>query len=628
MNAHILTETFLPHPGEPVRFGQTAAIFTPALHQAATSDTAALLVSPWGFEDMSVRKFYREISEALAAEGISSMRFDLPGTGDSAEASADIALDDWLDAIARAARETGRLSGASKIVLLGHGLGATLSVLAETRIDNLSGLALLAPVTSGRIYARETGLWWKMIAADLGLGPDYTETATLSIAGMTMPDNIAASIRKLRDTDLTLTRPLPVLTVCRKGRDSDSQLADALAGKGATVTRLPYDGFDALVVNPLVSRSPAHLATDIARWLRGISPLEAPAARPEQATQTPITGDGYREIGHSFAEHGRLIGTFCQPEGEPLGAPVLLVGTSYDRASAWGNSGAVIARELARRGIASLRFDAAGIADSPAVAGDPEQMLYSKSLDRDVVLALEELKALTGRPAVLAGRCSGGYHAFRASLANPEAAAGVVVVNSYAFVWDESKTAEDALKNVARPLGDYSKRAMNPETFRRILRGEVNLKAAGFAILRAIGAKLYNRIEPALGSLSAGNRLKAQIHAAFRTLADRKLPVVIAYGRHDPGLEQSRMVFGNDLSGLNRYTNARFVSLGDSDHNVTVPQARQTCWRRLQGWHWKRLRKPSGYSAATGTLLRRPPGATTPSAILTFSRKRSSNMGR
>lgn len=574
MNAHIMTTDASFRAGTPVRFGRMAGIFTPAIPLATPSDTAVLLISPWGFEDMSVRKFYREIAEALSARGIASLRFDLPGSGDSAEAAADITLDGWLAAIASAAHETGRLSGTSKLVLLGHGLGATLALLAEGRIGNLAGMALLAPVTSGRLYARETGLWWKMIAADLGLGPEYTETGALTIAGMTMPDAVAAEVRKLRDPGLGLSRPLPVLAVCRQGRDSDGALADALAGGGADVTRLPYDGFDALVVNPLISRTPVKLVGEIAGWVRGIAAAEMPLASQEPACVEPLVGEGYRETGRRFGDAGRLIGTFCEPAGETRGAPVLLVSTSYDRASAWANSGAATARELARRGIASLRFDAAGIADSPSAPGDPAQMLYSKSLDRDVAMALKELAALTGKPAVLAGRCSGGYHAFHASVGNRNAA-GVVVVNSYAFVWDTSQSVEEALKKVSRPLGDYSKRAMNPETFRRLLRGQVDLNAAARAILRLIIAKTYNRIEPALGNLSAGNRLKSEIHSAFKSLADRGAPVVLAYGRHDPGIEQARMVFGSDLAGLKRYTNTRFVSLGDSDHNVTVPEAQK-----------------------------------------------------
>jgi alpha-beta hydrolase superfamily lysophospholipase len=575
MNALSSIAAAHPAAGLPVRFGQIAGIFTQAMPLAAPSSTAVLLVSPWGFEDMSVRSFYRRICEELAHQGIANLRFDLPGCGDSVEASPTLSLDDWLDRIAEASRKLQAFSGATKVVLVGHGLGATLALLAETRIENLAGLALLGPVVSGRTYARETALWWKMIAADLGLGPDHTETSALTIAGMTMPENVAGAIRKIRETDLKLTRALPVLAVCRKGRDSDDALASALEAGGAHVTRMPYEGFDALVVNPLISRVPESVVVQVCQWVRAMAPAERPAAIPASAADIALVGDGYREIGIRFGQDGGLAGTFCEPSGTRHGAPVVLVSTSYDRASGWAGGGARIARELARRGIVSLRFDPAGVADSPPKPGDPRQVLYSQSINRDVKAAVEELTQLSGQAPVLAGRCSGGYHGFRTSVAQ-SAIAGVAVINSYAFVWDERKDVDDALTAVARPLGDYSKRAMNPETFRRVLRGEVNLKSAVWNIGTQIAARVINRIEPLLGSLSQGNRLKAQIVADFATLRDRNVPITLAYGDTDPGLEQSRMVFGADLSGLKRFPNARFVSLGRSDHNVTVAAAQRT----------------------------------------------------
>lgn len=575
MNAQPRMNSAQHAAGLPVRFGTMAGIFTPAMPLKTPSATVVLLVSPWGFEDMSVRSFYRRIAETLAEQGISSLRFDLPGCGDSADADPTLTLEDWLEAIAEAARKLKACSGAADVVLIGHGLGATLALLAEKRIEALAGVALLAPVVSGRTYARETALWWKMIAADLGLGSEFTETGTLTIAGMTMPEAIAAAIRKVREADLRLSRHCPALIVGRKGRDSDEALATALETDGATVSRLPYDGFDALVVNPLISRVPEDVIAGVSTWVQTIATKAEPSTPSASPAGGTLDGDGYRETGARFGTHHGLVGTFCEPEGQRHGAAVLLVSTSYDRASGWARSGARIGRELARRGVASLRFDAAGVADSPARPGDPAQVLYAKSLDRDVCEALDELARLAGGPAVIAGRCSGGYHGFRAGLERPSVS-GVAVINSYAFVWDERKDVGEALTAVARPLGDYSKRALNPETFRRIARGEVDLKSAIRNIGAQIAARFYNRIEPLLGSLSEGNRLKARIRSDFEALRNRNVQIVLAYGDTDPGLEQSRMVFGSDLVGLKRFPNVRFVSLADSDHNVTVPAAQET----------------------------------------------------
>lgn len=75
-----------------------------------------------------------------------------------------------------------------------------------------------------------------------------------------------------------------------------------------------------------------------------------------------------------------------------------------------------MARELARNGVASLRFDAANIADSPPVEGVPEQVLYDVRQNDDVVAALDFLSAQIAGPIVAAGRCSGAYLAFNGAL--------------------------------------------------------------------------------------------------------------------------------------------------------------------------------------------------------------------
>lgn len=557
---------------EPVRFAECAGMFTAADAGSSAADSAVLLVSPWGFEDLCLRKFYREIAEALATRGLSNLRFDLPGTGDAAETPETIALELWLSSIATAAHELKRYSGASNVILAGHGLGATLALMAANRIDNMAGLALLAPVVSGRTYVRETALWWKLIAADLGLGPEFTESGKVTIAGFDMPKTIESDIRNIKEADLRLTRALPVLAVNRAARDSDKALADALETAGSTVTRLPYDGYDALVTNPIRSKSPTAIVEALATWARNITPQTAPRQTPVTQPDAMLTSPIFRETGIRFGENNRLVGTLCEPQSVRCGASVLIVGTSYERASGWGGMGARTARDLARLGIASLRFDAAGVADSPPAVGDPKQILYGASIDRDVREALAALTARETGPAIIAGRCSGGYHAFQTALVDP-VCQGVAVINSYAFIWDPDKNVDEALLAVARPLGDYSKRALNPETFHRIMRGEVDLKSAFVNIFKQLGSRVAAKISPYLGSLSRRNRLKTQIKAAFKQLDERNKQVLLLYGDKDVGLEQVILTFGPEAAALNRLKNVTFHKLGDIDHNITGTKA-------------------------------------------------------
>lgn len=567
-----LTRDGRRHPAAlPVRFSGCAGLFSRADAGAPVANSAVLLVSPWGFEEMCLRKFYRETGEALAARGIASLRFDLPGTGDSSDPEGGPSLESWGEAIKAAAAELQRLSGVRNLILAGHGLGATLALTAADEIADVTGLALLAPVTSGRTYVRETGLWWKMVAADLHIDPQDGAGSSLSIAGLELPEIMTAEIKKLKAQDLLLQRPLKVLAVSRPSSAGGEELAKALEDAGSSVERLGYTGYEALMTNPMLSRVPESVVEGLADWARSISPVEAPDGTAEFDPESALAGEGYVETGIRFAEDGRLSGTICEPVGARRGASVLIVGTSYDRASGWGRTGVKTARALARQGLASLRFDAAGVGDSPACPGDPEQILYASCIDRDVSSALSELVGRLPGPAVLSGRCSGGYHAFHAALSEP-ACRGVVSINSYAFVWDPDCNFDEALAGVARPLGVYSQRALDLQTFKRIARGEVDVKRAVVNIARQIGKAVAGKFAPLPGSQS-GSSLKNEIRTAFRKLEADGKSVALVYGEDDPGLEQFRLMFGVSGERVKDYPNVVHVSLGKVDHNVTSAAA-------------------------------------------------------
>src|SRR4051812_20169330 len=60
----------------PVVHAGTIGLFQPARAAADLGNTAVLLVSPWGFEEICTRKLWRVMAEEFAARGIPSLRFD------------------------------------------------------------------------------------------------------------------------------------------------------------------------------------------------------------------------------------------------------------------------------------------------------------------------------------------------------------------------------------------------------------------------------------------------------------------------------------------------------------------------------------------------------------------------
>lgn len=566
---------------EPVAFSGMAGIFTPAAR--APKGTAALFVGPWGLEDLSVRKFWRAIAERLAERGVASLRFDLPGTGDSLDpASFEGGLGLWEDAVAEAARELQRRSGARRVVLVGQGLGAALSARVggrpggrpEGRIEGLCGLVLLAPVVSGRFHLREIAAMARMVDDSLGLAEDQRQTKGVSIAGFTLPEAIAADLKRLDLMALDAAPAVPCLVAERAARPSDGEFATYLAALGATVERLDFEGYEALTANPSVSRVPEGLATRLADRVAALAAgggAAAPAGLPSGALES----EAFRETPVRFGEGSPLYGVLCRPAGPRRGATVLFLSTGYDRHAGWGRTTAIMARQLAGRGIASLRFDAANVADSPPAPHAPEQVLYSTAQEHDVAAALDfltrqEMGPGGMGPVVLAGRCSGAYLAFRSAVSDPRVS-GAVAVNPYTFRWQPGRDVDSALRSGARALSDYGQRALQWATVRRLLTGEIDVRRALANIARAVSRKALARPMLFLRHYTEEGR---HVHAAFRTLARRGTKLTLVYSENDVGWEHFASYFGQRGERLREYANAQLSVIPNADHNLTPPHAR------------------------------------------------------
>lgn len=85
------------------------------------------------------------LSRELAAEGVSSLRFDFAGSGESDGRFADMTVDTMQSDLLAAVRLVRRRYAPSSLVLLGHSLGGMIAALACPAIRP-EGLVLLSPV--------------------------------------------------------------------------------------------------------------------------------------------------------------------------------------------------------------------------------------------------------------------------------------------------------------------------------------------------------------------------------------------------------------------------------------------------------------------------------------------------
>jgi len=576
---------------QPVSFAGTFGLFQPAEGPKPTAvrKCSVLFLQPWGFEEMCTHKLFRIIAEELACEGIASLRFDYPGTGDALDTTSyEQDLSPWQETIKTAVDVLRQKTGGLPVILLGHGLGASLGVSLAAEIEDLVGLVAMAPVASGRAYLRELQFWARVIDDGLGLAEHLRPSGVTAIAGHVLPEAKAAALKKTDFASVQPHRSIPHLFVNRVDRPGDRQMAEQIEAKGARVEMIDYYGYDALVGNPAMARMPMAAAENVISWIvrraaalgEQMRPAPGEDADKRERDEAVLEQAGFRETALRFGRGKRLYGILCEPAGIRLGASVLLLNTAYDRSSGWGRSGVEMARRLAGEGIASLRFDVANVGDSPPVPDLPDQVLYAETQYDDVEAALAVLEERMLLPCVAAGRCSGGYLAF-SCLIKDHRIAGACLANPFVFYWDPRRKVEDSLAVVPRSLDTYTHRLFQVQTLRRMMRGDVDVKNAvrNFAIVGA--RRALNRLGLSHAFSREARLERRAVRVAFTGLAKRKTPLVLLYSEHDVGLDHVYQHFGSDGAKLAHYPNVTMDILPETDHNFSPPAAQQRYFEEI-----------------------------------------------
>lgn len=135
----------------PFFFGRNGELF--GMYHAATpaAGKAVLLCSPLGQDYIRCHRIYRQLGNALAAEGMPVLRFDYYGCGDSAGSSHEVEWERCLQDIATAAAELRARSGVDAVIAFGARLGGSMALAAamQARLDDV---VVWDPIVDGGSY--------------------------------------------------------------------------------------------------------------------------------------------------------------------------------------------------------------------------------------------------------------------------------------------------------------------------------------------------------------------------------------------------------------------------------------------------------------------------------------------
>lgn len=565
-------------------------------HRAAAPSrgVGVVLCRPIGYEAMCTYHTYTQLAETLSQAGFDVLRFDYQGTGDSAGDDADAGrVNAWLESTDRAVAELTRLAGVSRISLVGVRLGATLAAHAAARLGTVESLVMWAPCVSGRTFVREL----RAAGASRQL-PAATEPGAIEALGCL---HTAQTLEELQALDCKRLAVAPARRLLIIGRDDmpgEGPLPAHYRTLGVDTQFENWPGYSRMMVEPHAGVVEQASLNGITQWLAA---APGPSAEPVQAapasvarTRIGVLPGGVREGPFTFGAKGSLFGILAEP-GEVPGVAdaamrrqtaVLLLNVGGNYRVGPNRIYVKMARALAARGFPTLRLDLSGIGDSRDGDRTHTGSYYSLTSAADVRAAIDGLAARGCTRFYVMGVCSGSYVAFQTALADPRVT-GQVLMNSRLLELRDG-TGPDILQASMqlhyKSTAFYWRALMQPRVYRRLLRGEVDVRG----IAARVRVLMQARLRRAMGGLF-GRAPRESVLANTRRLSACGTHTLMVMGAEDDGRDYVEFHFGRQGSRLKGDPNFRMVVVDDCDHTFSSVDSQRIVIREVVAHLERRL---------------------------------------
>jgi pimeloyl-ACP methyl ester carboxylesterase len=459
-----------------------------------SGSAGVLIVPPFGFEEVCCYRPLRFLARTFAAEGIPTLRFDLPGTGDSSGGLLDSGLlDQWILSVDAAAEELRAVSGVEDVAVLGIRLGGMLATMAAARGANVQDLVLWGSVSTGHAVLRELRAFANMERWEYGNGaPSPPQPIPgFEVGGFLIGPELLKDLEALDLARLPRMRGRRVLVLSRDNFRPDSELASALENAGCAVHLGTGSGYSAMTAVPHEALPPTATAGPIVEFLTGKRDQRLRAPCPVRVTASAATiGAGSSAVIETVCTircfAGSMFGVIAEPAFQRPGADscVLLLNAGGVRHTGPNRMWVEAARRWAAAGVPSLRLDLPGIGESDGEQNLDIASLYQEHKVDEVELAMDSLGTLRGfRSFAAIGLCAGAFWAFHAARRRREIRSAILL-NPRLFFWDPAADRRRIVRRTIRALA-------NRADWSRLAHGGLplgDLKRAAHIVLRGIHA--------------------------------------------------------------------------------------------------------------------------------------------
>ena len=498
-------------------------------------------------------------ANALAANGVTCLRFDPPGSGDSdGTFLSDGVMSRWLSAFAEGADRL-RAEGITDVVLAGVRLGALAAAAAAVQ-SRSRHLIAWAPYASGRAMMREMASFDQLFQHSIGPNRAAAPSAgMIDGAGTRFGTEFVRDLEVLRIQDIALPPAAHVLVIPRDDVPGGSQFSDFLGSAGADVTVRTAAGFAGAHDVPEQRTIPVEVFDASVRWIEEQFPCDFEnilAPKSTAGSDGPVAVVHGWQAEHQsverevrFGDQSRLVGFLSEPvDGLVRGPGVVLVNAGLIHHVGPHRQWLEMARRWAALGIPSLRIDLGGIAGSAPPEGGAINRPYPPWAVEDVAAAMERLRKVTGvaNDVVLVGLCAGAHNSFHAArqLSGIRAIITIDPINYYMMDSDPLKSAEWEVEwKTHAEYQWYTSRLSDPEAWRKLFSGQVNVPFVTKILIRkamaVLSAWITILLPSAIATRFTGQR--GDLGGDLVRIVERGTAVHMIFAGNAPGLWYLRM---------------------------------------------------------------------------------------
>ena len=550
------------------------------LPAAGTATTAVLVCNTVGHEAIHAYRCMVRLGDEIAAGGCAALRFDFAGTGNSSgDADDGDLVGAWQQNIIDQVRDLKERWAFKQVAVVGFRLAAPLltAVLDELDID---GITFWEPVTRGRAFVREI-----QAVAQFAADPNAGHPGNVESGGFMFTADTIKSIGNLSLDVNAVPDGVPILLVSR-GKNARLN-ADSLGGRHP-FRELRSREYDRMICEPHYTELPLESIARMDGWFKSIAiPEGDPIKQPDLRDTAYLTIDqrprGVTESCFRTAE-GSLFGIVARPvDYEPGNTPTVVLPNAGSVCSVGPNRIYVqAARALAAAGMEVVRFDLRNLGDS--VTGDVEAANdpYPEFASADMQRALAHCRTSFGATSfVLAGLCSGSHTSYHFALAHDDQAVQeIVLINPLTYYYTPGMSLDNPLQHrTVRHAKSYVRSARRPESWRRLLTGQVNYRRLAKFAIRVLLRLLRNGARK-VTSLWTHHPL-SRMDEDLARLHQRGLRVTYVFSDTDPGYWIARVDSPNTFRNLANSGESAVIFIKEADHTLSRADHREQLIEQL-----------------------------------------------